>query len=65
MGKVNRDFFLADAVTVAGLLPGREIVIGEGEKAGRYMITETEAYLGVEDRACHASRGRTRRTEPM
>jgi DNA-3-methyladenine glycosylase len=65
MGRVNRDFFLADAVKVAGLLPGREIVIGEGEKAGRYMITETEAYLGVDDRACHASRGRTKRTEPM
>ncbi|MEI8087902.1 MAG: DNA-3-methyladenine glycosylase, partial [Paludibacter sp.] len=31
----------------------------------RYRITETEAYLGEEDLACHASKGRTKRTEIM
>jgi len=65
MHRVTRGFFLADAVTVARQLPGTEIIIGEGEKRGRYMITETEAYMGDGDRACHASKGRTGRTEPM
>ena len=65
MGKVDRDFYLADAVTVARQLPGMELVMAAGEKYRRHLITETEAYLGDSDRACHASRGRTRRTEPM
>ena len=65
MGKVDREFYLADAVTVARQLPGMELVMAAGEKYRRHLITETEAYLGDSDRACHASRGRTRRTEPM
>ncbi|MEX0332344.1 MAG: DNA-3-methyladenine glycosylase [Puniceicoccaceae bacterium] len=31
----------------------------------RWQITETEAYDGPEDKACHAHKGRTRRTEVM
>lgn len=31
----------------------------------RARIVETEAYVGVKDLACHASKGRTRRTEVM
>jgi DNA-3-methyladenine glycosylase len=35
----------------------------DGVRAGR--IVETEAYIGQNDLACHASRGRTARTAPM
>lgn len=65
MPRVDRSFFLDDAVTVAKKLPGMDIVMNNGNSNGHFMITETEAYLGDEDRACHASKGRTRRTEPM
>jgi DNA-3-methyladenine glycosylase len=65
MGRVDRSFFLADAVAVAELLPGMDLVTLTPESEHRYMITETEAYLGEADRACHASKGRTGRTEPM
>ena len=63
MTRIDRNFFLNDAVTVARQLPGMEIVTGSGSE--RYMITETEAYMADGDRASHASRGRTPRTEPM
>jgi DNA-3-methyladenine glycosylase len=65
MPRVDRSFFLDDAVTVAKLLPGMDIVVNTGSMPGHFMITETEAYLGKDDRACHASKGRTARTEPM
>jgi DNA-3-methyladenine glycosylase len=54
-----------DAVTVAQMLPGMDIVAVVDGIPERYMITETEAYLGHNDKACHASKGRTRRTEVM
>ena len=47
-------------------LLGQHLVRGGAERASSpYIITETEAYRGEEDLACHASKGRTARTEVM
>lgn len=63
--RLGREFFVDDVLTVAGKLPGMDIVISEGALVKRYMITETEAYNGTDDKACHASKGMTPRNEVM
>jgi DNA-3-methyladenine glycosylase len=64
--KLSRDFFSHDVLSVAPELIGKTLVVKTGYNSfSRYMITETEAYRGSEDEACHASRGRTTRTEIM
>jgi DNA-3-methyladenine glycosylase len=66
MKKLEIDFYRQDAVTVAERLLGKILVRKwDDGTENRYQITETEAYLGVEDLACHASKGRTPRTEIM
>ena len=59
------DFFSRDVLTVAPELLGKILVCRAGDGIFRYRITETEAYRGEEDLACHACRGRTPRTEAM
>ncbi len=63
--RLGRGFYARSAVEVAPDLIGRVLVheVRGVRLAGR--ILETEAYQGLQDRASHASRGRTRRTEPM
>jgi DNA-3-methyladenine glycosylase len=62
-------FFQRDAATVARELVGCRIVRAiETARAHRVFIArivETEAYVGTHDLACHASKGRTKRTEVM
>lgn len=66
MNRLDIDFYKQDAVTVAEKLLGKILVrIYDDGTINRYRITETEAYMGEEDRACHASKGRTARTEIM
>ncbi len=64
--RITAEFFLRDVLEVAPELIGKILVrqFGDG-RMEKYRITETEAYRGVEDRACHASKGRTSRTEVM
>ena len=66
MSRLTSGFYTQDAITVAEKLLGKVLVrIREDGTESRYIITETEAYLGEEDLACHASKGRTKRTEVM
>ena len=66
MDKLDLQFYRTDAVTVAEKLLGKILVrVFEDGSVKRFRITETEAYLGEEDKACHASKGRTARTEIM
>jgi DNA-3-methyladenine glycosylase len=60
-----RTFFTRPTLTVARSLVGQYLVRenGKGTVAGR--IIEVEAYIGAEDKACHASKGRTARTEVL
>ena len=62
--RLGKDFFNRDCLEVAPDLVGKVIVRKQenGEEI-RVRITETEAYRGTEDNACHASKGRTSRTD--
>ena len=57
MNKLSREFYLGDTVDIAQRLIGCTLVsvTEAGITSGR--IVETEAYLGTEDTAAHASKG--------
>ena len=63
--KIARPFYEQSTLQVARQLLGKYLVRKhpDGKTVGR--IVETEAYVGPRDLACHASRGRTARTEIM
>lgn len=66
---LDRAFFASDAETVARALLGALLVHAPNDARDapemRARVVETEAYVGPEDLACHASRGRTKRTAVM
>ncbi|MDA3954040.1 MAG: DNA-3-methyladenine glycosylase [Bacteroidales bacterium] len=66
MDRLQNDFFARDVLEVAPELLGKYIVrkFEEG-RIEKFLITEVEAYRGEKDLACHASKGRTPRTEIM
>ncbi len=52
--KLPKEFYLADTLTVARRLLGFYLVCRSPQGVTACRITETEAYCGPEDKACHA-----------
>ena len=61
MDKLGYDFYHRDCPEVAKDLVGKVLVYN----GNTLRISETECYCGEDDTACHASKGRTKRTEVM
>ena len=63
---MNIEFFRQDAITVAKNLLGKYLVREYNDKKIITKIVETEAYMGIEDKAAHVfGDRRTERTEPL
>lgn len=66
MKKLPTSFYLRDdVVTIAKELLGKIVVTKFNNDLTSGRIVETEAYAGETDKASHASKGRTARTEVM
>lgn len=66
MERLSREFYRQNAVVLAEKLLGKTIVrVWDNGTEMRYRIIETEAYMGEDDLACHASKGCTPRTKIM
>ncbi len=62
---ISRDFFSRNTLNVARDLLGCRLVRDWRGIRLSGLITETEAYIGEDDQACHARAGRTPRTAVM
>lgn len=58
-------FFRVSAEELAVNLLGKALVRNIGGEQHRFLIAETECYMGVEDTACHACRGKTPRASVL
>ena len=63
--KLARNFYGQPTVHAAQMLLGKYLVRVHPDGVTTGMILETEAYVGLEDKASHASRGRTPRNAVM
>lgn len=65
-GRLGRDFFARDGITVAREILGKILVHETSCGEVRGIITEVESYMGETDKGSHTYGGkRTQRTEPM
>ncbi len=59
--RLTRDFFEKNTNTVSIELLGKVLNFNKHQ----IIITETESYIGLDDPACHANKGKTKRTAVM
>lgn len=62
---LSRRYFSRPTIQVARSLIGKYLVRAIDGRTLAGKIVEVEAYVGPEDKACHASKGRTQRTDVM
>ena len=65
MNRLNENFYNLNAIEVAPLLLGKFLCRKIEDKIIKFKITETEAYYGENDTACHASKGKTKRAKTL
>lgn len=65
MKYLDEAFFGQKTLKAAKALVGCYLCRKIEGKTERYLVTETEAYIGPQDLASHSSKGRTKRTEVM
>lgn len=63
--KLEYSFFNRPCLEVSKDLVGKVLIRKTESGEIRLRITETESYIGEDDTACHAHKGRTKRTEVM
>jgi len=63
--RLTRAYFNRPTLMVARSLIGKYLVRSIEGRAIAGKIIEVEAYVGPQDKACHASKGRTKRTDVL
>ena len=63
--KLLRSFYIRPTLDIAPEILGKYIVYNSGKGRMAARIVEIEAYIGQNDPACHAARGKTKRNEVM
>ncbi len=65
MKLIDKNKYLLPATELAPFLLGKHLCVKQGNNISKLRINETEAYFGEEDTACHAHKGKTKRTEVL
>ena len=63
--RLDRAFYQMHADALAPALLGKLLCRKTADGVIRMRITETECYMGESDTACHASKGKTKRTQVL